>query len=41
MEDDAIAVSRQGYRVVASGEYGIPVLGITHFKVTYQLVGEG
>jgi hypothetical protein len=24
MEDDAVAMARQGYRVVASGEYGIP-----------------
>ncbi len=38
MEDDAVAMARQGYRVVASGEYGIPLLGITHYKVTYQLV---
>jgi len=40
MEDDAVAMARQGYRVVASGEYGIPRLGITHFKVTYQLVDQ-
>lgn len=37
MEDDAVAMARRGYRVVASGEYGIPRLGITYFKVTYQL----
>ena len=41
MEDDAIAMSRQGYRVVATGEYGIPVLGITYYKVTYQLADQG
>ena len=40
MEDDAVATARQGYRVVASGEYGIPLLGITYFKVTYQLVDQ-
>ena len=40
MEDDAVEMTRQGYRVVASGEYGIPLLGITHFKVTYQLVDQ-
>ena len=40
MEDDAVAMARQGYRVVASGEYGIPLLGTTYYKVTYQLVDE-
>ncbi len=40
MEDEAVAMARQGYRVVASGEYGIPLLGITNFKVTYQLVDQ-
>jgi hypothetical protein len=40
MEDDAVAMARQGYRVVASGEYGIPLLGITYFKMTYQLVDQ-
>jgi len=40
MEDDAVAMARQGYRVVASGEYGIPLLGITYFRVTYQLVDQ-
>ena len=33
-------MARQGYRAVASGEYGIPLLGITYFKVTYQLVDQ-
>jgi hypothetical protein len=40
MEDDAVAMARQGYRVVKSGEYGIPLLGITYYKVTYQLVDQ-
>ena len=40
MADDAVAMARQGFRVVASGEYGIPRLGITYFKVTYQLVDQ-
>jgi predicted dienelactone hydrolase len=40
MEDDAVAMARQGYRVVAAGEYGIPLLGITYYKVTYQLVDQ-
>ena len=38
MEDDAAAMARQGYRVVSSGEYGLPRLGITYCKVTYELV---
>jgi len=37
MEDDAVAMARRGYRVAASGEYGVPRLGITYYKVTYQL----
>jgi hypothetical protein len=40
MEDDAVAMARQGYRVVASGEYGMPRLGITYYKATYQLVDQ-
>ncbi len=40
MEDDAVAMARLGYRVVASGQYGIPRLGITYYKVTYQLVDQ-
>ena len=40
MEDDAVAMARQGYRVVNSREYGIPLLGITYYKVTYQLVDQ-
>ena len=40
MEDDAVAMARLGYRVVASGEHGIPLLGITYYKVTYQLVDQ-
>lgn len=30
MEDDAVAMAKQGYRVVASGQYGIPLLGMTY-----------
>ena len=33
-------MARQGYRVVASREYGIPLLGTTYYKVTYQLVDQ-
>lgn len=36
MEDDAVAMAKQGYRVVTSGEYGMPVFGITYYKVTYE-----
>jgi len=38
MEDDAVAMARRGYRVVASGEYGLPRLGVIYYRVTYQLV---
>ena len=37
MADDAVAMARKGYRVVASGEHGIPRLGIAYHRVTYQL----
>jgi hypothetical protein len=40
MEDDAVEMARHGYRVVASGEYGMPRFGITYYKVTYELVDE-
>jgi hypothetical protein len=40
MEGDAVEMARQGYRVASSGEYGIPLLGITYLKVTYQLVAQ-
>jgi hypothetical protein len=38
MEDDAVAMAGRGYRVVASGEYGMPRFGITYYRVTYELV---
>ncbi len=38
MEDDAVAMSKQGYRVAYSSEYGMPRLGITYYRVTYELV---
>jgi hypothetical protein len=40
MEDDAVAMARLGYRVVASAEYGIPLLGITYYRVTYRLADQ-
>jgi hypothetical protein len=36
MEDDAVAMARQGYRVVSSQELGIPRLGIVYYQVTYE-----
>ena len=38
MEDDAVAMARQGYRVASSGEYGMRQFGIVYYKVTYELV---
>ncbi len=40
MEADAVEMARQGYRVVRSDEYGMPIFGITYYKVTYELVDE-
>ena len=38
MEDDSVEMRRRGYRVVSSREYERSALGITYFKVTYELV---
>jgi hypothetical protein len=38
MEDDAVAMSRGGYRVVDSKELGLPQLGIVYYRVTYELM---
>jgi len=38
MERDAAEMTRRGYRIASSQEYGIPLLGITYQKVTYELV---
>ena len=38
MEDDSVAMQRLGYRVASSQEYERPALGISYFKVTYELV---
>jgi hypothetical protein len=38
MEDDAVEMAKQGYRIASSGEYGWPMLGITYYKVTYERV---
>ena len=40
MEDDAVAVARQGYRVVSSDEVGYPLLGIVAYRVTYERMDE-
>lgn len=39
MEDESVEMQKLGYRVVSSQEYERPALGITYFKVTYELVG--
>jgi hypothetical protein len=36
MEDDAVAMSRNGYRVVSSDEIAMPLLGIIAYRVTYE-----
>jgi hypothetical protein len=36
MEDDAVAMSRSGYRVVSSDEIAKPLLGIVSYRVTYE-----
>ena len=38
MEDDSVEMQRMGYRVVSTREYERSALGITYFKVTYELV---
>jgi hypothetical protein len=38
MEDDSVEMRGLGYRVVSSREYERPALGITYFRVTYELV---
>ena len=37
MEKDAIELAKQGYRVVSSDEYTLPLFGMGYFKVTYEL----
>jgi hypothetical protein len=36
MEDDAVEMARQGYRIQSSDEYGWPMFGVTYYKVTYE-----
>ncbi|MGH2511497.1 MAG: hypothetical protein ACRDGQ_02295 [Candidatus Limnocylindrales bacterium] len=40
MEDDVVEMARHGYRIARSDEYGMPIFGITYYKVTYELVDE-
>jgi hypothetical protein len=40
MEDDAVAMARQGYRVASSDEVGIPLVGIVAYRVTYERTDE-
>jgi hypothetical protein len=36
LEDDAVAMGRQGYRAVSTDEIGIPILGIVGYRVRYE-----
>ncbi len=36
MEEDAAKMARDGYRIVATQEHGIPAFGIVFYEVTYQ-----
>jgi hypothetical protein len=38
MEDDAVAMSKRGYRVGSSEERGMAQFGIVYYRVTYELV---
>jgi hypothetical protein len=38
MEDDAVAMARNGYQVVGTQQFGWPRLGIVYFRATYELV---
>jgi hypothetical protein len=40
MEDDAVVMAGRGYRVVSTGEHGVPRLGITWYRVIYRLVDQ-
>jgi hypothetical protein len=37
MEQDAIDMSRRGYRIASTEEAAIPILGIASYRVTYEL----
>jgi hypothetical protein len=38
MEKDAAAMFRRGYRISSSREYERATLGISYYKVTYELI---
>jgi hypothetical protein len=38
MEKDAVKMAERGYRIVSTHEYEQPRLGISYYKVTYELV---
>lgn len=40
MQDDAVAMARQGYRVASTDEVGMPLLGIVAYRVTYERMDE-
>ena len=37
MEKDAASMARQGYRIVSTREYRMPLFGVTYQKMTYEL----
>ena len=39
MEQDAVELASQGYRIASTEEFGIPLLGIVSYKVTFELIG--
>lgn len=40
MQDDAVAMARQGYRVASTDEVAMPLLGIIAYRVTYERMAE-
>jgi hypothetical protein len=36
MEDDAVRMSRRGYRIATSEELGWPAFGVTWYRVRYE-----
>lgn len=38
MENDAVKMAQRGYRIVSTHEYEQPRLGVSYYKVTYELV---
>jgi hypothetical protein len=38
MEEDAQVMASQGYRIVSSQEFKMPLLGFPYQRVTYELI---